>query len=279
MLHAHAQTHPPSLPDLMRNADKLAPLPTSCARILRLLDDPEAVLPDVSREVERDHNLATTVLRLASSPLYRGIREVSSISSAVGRIGFNGVREVVVTSAVLRLPGGSLAQAERIRRRMLATAVTARRLAASVDDADPSVTFISGLLLDLGRFVLLVAAPDGYLQTCPTLGAPRVDNVDAENLWLGYSNADVAAHLVKSWRFSERISNTLQMRYAGVDDLAADARVVHAADTLADCLLDGDTDVAAGALDDVNAHLALQAPLQMDTFWPALDEDFASLRG
>ena len=93
---------------------------------------------------------------------------------AVVRIGLDAVRDVVVmvvaNSTMFRVRGFER-QVDAFRRRMLASASTARFLAKAVR-AESEYGFLAGLLHDIGELVLLERCAQEGLITAPTWDDP-----------------------------------------------------------------------------------------------------------
>jgi HD-like signal output (HDOD) protein len=122
--------------------------------VLERLARPDASLPPIVATIERDPILAAQVLRLANSPYYGGRRRVGSVGEAVGLVGTQALRTLVlaggVAAAFQRLPGVDL---RRFWLDATAAGHAARRLARLVD-ADGEAAFVGGLLHGVGHLVL-----------------------------------------------------------------------------------------------------------------------------
>ncbi|MCP4498903.1 MAG: HDOD domain-containing protein [Deltaproteobacteria bacterium] len=199
----------PSLEDLMEKSSRLTPMPSVVIKLLDVLRDENASFERVAKVVERDQAIAATVLKLANSPLFRGRNAIETIPNAVGRVGFNGIRDLVLAATVLRLPGNNMLLVEGIRKEMLATGTCARTIALGVAKTDPGIAFLGGLLLDVGRFLLAVAEADGYLPLCEMCEESGMDLPTAERNWLGFTHAEVGSALAKQWCFPDIIAGTI----------------------------------------------------------------------
>ncbi len=132
--------------------------------------------------------------------MYRGRNEIDTVSQAVSRIGLNPLRDVVLAATVLKLPGHSLMEVERLRKEMLASG-TAARLLARATNVDAERAFVAGLLQDVGRFLLTVVDAHGYAIATADAEPFNDDFVHREREWLGYTHAEVGAALAERWRF------------------------------------------------------------------------------
>ena len=203
----------PTLDALLEKADRLTPMPAVVIKLLDVLRDENASFERVAKVIERDQAIAATVLKLANSPLFRGRNPIETIPNAVSRVGFNGIRDLVLAATVLRLPGNNMMLVENIRKEMLATGTAARTISGNVPKTDPGIAFLGGLLLDVGRFLLAVAEPEGYLPLCEMCDDAGLDLTEAERNWLGFTHAEVGASLAEQWSFPDIIAGAIRFQH------------------------------------------------------------------
>lgn len=86
---------------LIKNNDIEIPiLPEVANKILALSNNENSSFSDYADIVKNDPSTALKVIKLANSPLYRGLRDVSDIGLAMSRIGVNGIKEIVLTDSL-----------------------------------------------------------------------------------------------------------------------------------------------------------------------------------
>ncbi len=148
LLVSHFDGHNLTLPQLHRAAE----------RILPLLADPRCSLTDIAEQLATDQVVAAAVLRMANSPLYRGLDKITSLQPAVGRLGIRAVRTLLLHESLrgaMFSGEGMLSDfADVLWRRSLAGGAIMRRL-AQLTSADPDDAFLIGLLHDIGYVVVL----------------------------------------------------------------------------------------------------------------------------
>ena len=72
--------------------------PQAAYRILRLLDQPESSAGQIEKIAATDPVVAGNLIRVANSPLFMGYQEVSTIRSAVMRLGYLATRKIVMAT-------------------------------------------------------------------------------------------------------------------------------------------------------------------------------------
>lgn len=185
---------------------QLPVLPEVAAELLRQTNDINCELPDIVNLIRRDQSLTGHLLQITNSARYNfGAQTVSSVQQAVARLGLLKVREIVVVIScqcrIFDVPGFE-SDVRNSFRHSLATAVyaqeTARIRRRNVEDA-----FLSGLLYDVGRPVLLQALMDRRRTAGLVAGDDELRQA-AEDHRVG-----IATRLVGLWELPSRISEAI----------------------------------------------------------------------
>ena len=75
----------------------LPSLPAVIQKLIMVLDDASCCAKDIERIVATDPALTARILKLANSPLYKGVHSVGTISHAVTRLGFWKLRDMAIS--------------------------------------------------------------------------------------------------------------------------------------------------------------------------------------
>lgn len=128
-------------------------LPTIVLEVLALTRADDVDASKLSRLLHRDPTLASNLLRVANSALYRPTSPIVSLQQAIARLGLNAITEIVLAATVgktlFRAPGFDEMIGELWYHSSLAAAFAkeiARMRRRSVEAA-----FLCGLLHDIGR--------------------------------------------------------------------------------------------------------------------------------
>ena len=136
----------------------LPPLPRVPERVLARMSDRRSGAKDVANEIAEDQVTAAAVLRIANSPLYRGLEKITALEPAVVRLGNTALRTLMLHQSMraVALHGKHAddERAEALLIRALASAAIMRALSAYTPvDADDA--FMIGLLHDIGALIVL----------------------------------------------------------------------------------------------------------------------------
>jgi putative nucleotidyltransferase with HDIG domain len=189
---------------------ELPMLPEVALRVAKMTADADCDSRQLADLIRRDQAVAGNLLRVANSALYaRGI-PIESLQVALGRLGMQRIREIVMAiscqTRVFQCPAHD-DEVRAVFRHSLAAATYAAEIARimrkSVDDA-----FVFGLLHDIGRPVAMqtlidIAESNGWaVENGVFSGA-----VTAVHTVLG-------AEIVKKWGLSERIVEAIRAHHA-----------------------------------------------------------------
>jgi putative nucleotidyltransferase with HDIG domain len=187
--------------DVLKRVKSLEAPPVATGRVLRLLDDPEADPKSVARELERDQQLATMVLRAANSAYYGAVGKVKDVTGALVLVGFDVMKQLVVGSLSLQSLGKKSDRIQRVLwKHALATAVAAQAVARASKGISPGHAFTVGLLHDIGKGILYQAFPGEYaaVWTLAETDPRSTHEIEAERF--GTDHAEVGAEVLRNWK-------------------------------------------------------------------------------
>lgn len=251
----------------LHNPDALPVMPELATRLMRTLEREDTSLVEVAELIERDPSLTVKVLRLANSAAVGATRSVANIRDAANLIGMRRLREMSLAACVANLfPNKVRFDRERFWRHGLATAGHAKVL-AELCGLDPDTAYIAGLVMRIGRVLMLMVEPE-IVARCDELNDAPDSLIEHEVEWLGCSHLEVSAALAQRWNFPLEIVDAL---VAARDPLVAYpfsplGAVLRLASTLADA---GDLQ-----MDEVDTLLSVQPELM-----GRLDLDAEELEG
>lgn len=187
---------------IQKHLEDLPALSPTVTKVLQIVNNPDASANDLIQVIKLDPVLTAKVLRLINSPFF-GMSNVTSIGRALVAVGFNTVKNLVLSSAL----AGILAQsgdqeAERLWSHSLAVGVSARCLARALKlpREEHEAAFIAGLMHDLGK-ILLLKHFKSDLEPISQLQKQGKSEIEAERLVLGTTHEAVGGMLGRKWQF------------------------------------------------------------------------------
>lgn len=236
-------------------------LPESSSSLLRMCNDPDCSPRDLSECIRRDQSIATHLLRVSNSTMYSSGTPIVSLQQAVARLGTQRIREIVL---IISCQGrvfdvkGFEEDVHNSFRASLAVAAFAQEVARScrlnVEEA-----FLSGLLHDIGRPVLLQAVADLLTQhDLPNDKHEILESIEEYRIEIGKA-------LIEAWNLPEHVGQTVgQQLLEDAKEGCREAKILNLAISIADWLNRGLEDT-----ESLRTHPMLEQlniyPDQLDT--------------
>lgn len=182
---------------------QLPVLPSILTQLISLLEDEATTFQDMARVIMSDQVLISRILKIANSPFYGGSGQVDSIHFAIVRLGMRAIMNIVTGIKLNSMQYGDLPQEklQAILDDALRTAFIATGLARQCR-LDPEEAFLGGLLLDLGKTVILTVARDF------TIEQELLDDL------IDSRHAELGALIAKKWNYPESIQTLIRYHHA-----------------------------------------------------------------
>ena len=193
----------------------LPAMPAIAMEALRVLKEPNQTFKTVGALIGKDPLLSSRILKLANSAAFPGMARASTLEAAVARMGIEGLNVVLIQFS---LHQAFMSRDERIRasfrgiwEHSLAVALMAKELCQRLGAArpDPSVTYLSGLLHDVGKPVVASLLLEAEKQVLKKEDSAWI----AESAWrriVANSHRPVGVLLAKSWNLPEDVAHTIE---------------------------------------------------------------------
>lgn len=169
-------------------------------QLIRSIDDEDVTVGQLARLISTDPALVAHLLRIVNSPYFAPGRRIGTVSEACTVLGLDRIRRTVIVAVLQRPLFAYLhdtAVARAFWKHELVCASLARHLGLRAG-VDGELSYLAGLLHDIGRLVMLMRFPDqGDLLL-------RHDEVDDDTLateldQFGFTHAQVGAALLELW--------------------------------------------------------------------------------
>jgi len=196
---------------IWRTLEKIKDLPTLPSvyfKLNQLLKDNQASIEKVAHIIELDPAMSSRILHLVNSAFYGVRQESSSIAHAVMILGFNAVKNAVVSVAILdtftfkdRYENFDITE---FWRHAVSVAVLSKQLAEEAS-GDSGGCFIAGLLHDIGKIIMLKYFKEDFGKVWKTMQKTKCSFADAEQEVASMDHVQVGAYLARKWQLPEPI--------------------------------------------------------------------------
>ncbi len=199
--------------------DELPTLPAVVPKILSLTESSKSCASDITKVISNDPALTSKILKIANSAYYGFSQKITELDTAVKLLGFNMLKSLALSIGVLNtLPGGKKSPyftPEDLWLHSITVAIIIQELGKRFCKKDINESlFIIGLIHDIGKIVLDQFFYDEFQKALEY--ANKLEKLSlhvAERAMIGIDHCEVAAMLLKRWKFPEKIKNPITFHH------------------------------------------------------------------
>lgn len=199
--------------------ENMPAFPKSVQRILELARDINCSPKELVTVIEKDPIMTMKLLRVLNSAYFSFPTQITSVNQCVVYLGLNTVKNMALSFAAMgTLPKESAAgfDMQRYLMHSLTTAGFARLLSQKYPalNADPTDSYIAGLLHDFGKVVFSEFMTEEFAQVLKKSEEEQITLYQAERNAMGIDHTVVGALLIEKWQFPKGISSLIKDHHA-----------------------------------------------------------------
>lgn len=182
----------------------LPAIPSVIVNSLSILNDPMGTLKKAQEQISLDQALTAFFLKVANSAMYSTRQEIKTLSMALNILGANAAKTILSTylaKGLYSLQGNKMIQ-NLIWKHSIATAVIAKRISEQMKTGNAEEAFISGLLHDIGKAVLLKNKPNEFENIVMAMFNDEKTSIAAEEEEFGFTHVEVGYIMMKKLKFA-----------------------------------------------------------------------------
>ena len=230
------------LKETFKKLNNLPTLPSIARALLSMATEENVQVEDICRLVENDPSSSARLLRICNSA-YQGLSgKVTSVNRAVVLLGFNGVRNTLLSAQIFQI-FGQRARDENpvvfdLWKHSLAVASAAELVAENTGGILPEDAFTAGLLHDIGKIALYHVAPDEYKEVVRLVTEEGLEICEAEKNVLKLNHATAGRFLAEKWSLPDALSQSIYLHHQPIevtsfeDTVTLTAAIVSVADDI-----------------------------------------------
>ncbi len=224
----------------IQKSGNLPTLPAILLKLLAACDKEDTPLSEIAGIISKDPALSFKVLQLVNSAYYGFRYSFKGIEQAVVYLGAGTIKNVTLTMSVHQV--FDYKHLKRIRHfniyvfwyHSLMCATLAKRIAQKTDFREPDEAYLSGLLLDIGKLVLISTFPGEHEKMFAEL-ADQANTPSAELQQLGVTHCEIGAWLMREWKLSSIIADAVRYHHEPLEKIQEAfplVKIVYAANLL-----------------------------------------------
>jgi len=229
---------------IFEHSGELPALPKAACHIMAVIEDPQTTATKLEKALAMDQALTAKVLRIANSPFYGAVREITTVSEAIVRLGFVAIRNwTLVTAArsVFLAPGAGMLY-QKIWRQSVMSAMAGQLVAQATGKANPDMVFIGGLMQNIGQLVLARSHPELFQEIITESSESHRAYHEVERARLGFDHGELGALLIREWNLSPELEEAVRWhhRFEEKPDSSNIAAMIALGEEIALCTSSGD---------------------------------------
>jgi putative nucleotidyltransferase with HDIG domain len=191
-----------NLSRIMNRVKAFPGMPTTAAKLMPLLRDPDSSLARIEDLIKYDPGLTANLLKLTNSAYFGLPSRISSVRQAILVLGRRRLLQLATTICLSGLmtksvPGYDLPQGG-LWRHSVAVAVAADQLVRHLKIPQGDEAFTAALLHDIGKLILGEYVRED-LPSIQQMVAKGISFDVAEYMVLGTNHAEIGARILESW--------------------------------------------------------------------------------
>ncbi len=204
---------------MLLNDYELPAFPASVMKVLEMLRDPDAPLPDISRLIEADPGMHVKVLKTVNSAAFGLPRKIGNIQHAISLLGKHRLEGIILPIAVKN----AIPKTERyclnqhdFWRISAQRACLAKAIANVLHPTSQAECFTAGLLQDMAIPVLVHVKEQEYCMTLETWNEDRQARLEElEKQTFGVDHQAVGALMAEKWEFPSHLLEAILYHHNG----------------------------------------------------------------
>ena len=222
--------------EIVAEIDELPQFPENIVHLQRLLNDPEAVITDIARQISMDPSLTAELLKLVNSAQFMLPKRCDNIVEAVKLAGMRRLKNILYQYGTqMLLDKGQRWLWDHSYQAALYAFYLARsfkRKKELLDDA-----YVGGILHDMGKIIFSSVHPELLGKIQRFCKRREIDRNVMEDLSAGLNHAEIGALIAEKWNFPDVLVQAIRHHhepFRAADEYKDVVHTVYLANALCD---------------------------------------------
>lgn len=191
--------------------EKMPSLSTTVGKVMEICSRTDASPNELNKVISLDPVLAGQVLKLINSAYYSLVNKVTSLTRAITMLGMNTVKNMALSTAIIRTVAGSKKSralpTTKFWAHSIGVGVSAKLLgeAKGIPVMEREELFIAGLLHDLGK----VPFGDDYIEALNIAKFEQLPLYEVELDVMGINHQEVGLMIADKWKLNDVITSCI----------------------------------------------------------------------
>ena len=188
---------------LLDKIEEIPTLPTIYTKVSNLMSNPNSSVIEIARVIEVDQALTSKILRIVNSSFFGFNRKIISINQAIVLMGFNTIRNTVLSVTVFNSFSDIANNNFDLRqfwRHSIATGIISSILDNKLGAGYKDETFVAGLLHDMGKIIMNKYFENEFSETLSFAKNNQLSFYESERKVVGFSHDEVGEYISEKWK-------------------------------------------------------------------------------
>ncbi len=203
---------------LIQKTGNLPTLPSILLKLLAACDNDNTPMSEIAALISKDPVLSFKVLQLVNSAYYGFRYSFTGIEQAVVFLGANVIKNLAITMSIhqvferKRFKNIDQFDINAFWYYSLMRATLAKRIAQKSGFSNLDEAYLSGLLLDIGRLILISTFPTEH-QTILAESGDIKNTLQIEKQLLGVTHCEAGSWLMQKWKMGSTMADAIQYHH------------------------------------------------------------------
>lgn len=196
----------------------LPTLPQIVQQVIAMVGNPNISSAKLAKIISLDAPLVSKILKVVNSAYYGLPRKISTITQATVVLGFNAIKNIVLTTSVFTVfnKNGLISRFDRKKfwEHSIGCATASKILSKKNRLCLPEEAFIAGLIHDIGKIVLDQFLHQEFEEILNLVQKKNVSIQEAEKEILGIDHCQIGEWLCDKWNFPRQIQESVAYHHS-----------------------------------------------------------------
>jgi signal transduction histidine kinase/HD-like signal output (HDOD) protein len=208
----------------IKKSGNLPTLPEILVKLIEVCDNDSTTLSEISSIISKDPVLSLRVLQLVNSSYYSLRSTFTGVEQAVVYLGANSIKNIAITTSIhqvfehKRFKAVKKFNIKTFWWNSLLCATLAKRIAQKVGFGSLDEAYLSGMLHDIGRLILVSTFPKEHESFLFETDLVQNELLAEEQL-IGVTHCEAGAWLVHGWKLNSLIADAIRYHHEPLEQI------------------------------------------------------------
>lgn len=184
--------------------------------LLKVLNQKDISLKEISEVINKNHSLAAKILALANSPVYGFTKKISTIEMAISVLGRETIKDLVIGFSIIQ---STLEDKDRFfiseafNQHSYLCGYISQLLANDFDYPVKNEAFVAGLLHDIGIAISHRTMNNEFKLVSELKFYRKINQTKAETMILGTTHCEIGATIAEKWNLPETLIDAIRFHH------------------------------------------------------------------